>query len=123
VTLVFVYGTLMPGHVRWPVLAPFVACQPQRDRVRGLLVDTGAGYPGLVDVGCSRWVHGWRVELRPGNTDRALTTLDAVEGTAVGLYRRMEVMTANGMRCWTYEYLHGTPDLLDLNGRWPAGAR
>lgn len=118
-TSIFVYGTLMPGQARWPMLAPYTVTEPQPERVPGSLVNTGMGYPGLVDVGSSRWVRGWRVDLAPVSTDRALAALDAIEGTAVGLYRRVQVTAESGIRCWTYEYLHATPDLPDLGGRWP----
>src|SRR5690606_16989747 len=37
----FVYGTLRPGDVRWPMLAPWVVDDGRDDTVAGLLFDTG----------------------------------------------------------------------------------
>ncbi len=62
------------------------------------------------------------MKLAAASADRALAALDVVEGTAVGLYRRISVVTEGGVRCWTYEYLQATPELRDLDGRWPAVA-
>ena len=41
----FVYGTLQPGDVRWPFLAPYVADEGVPDTVCGRVYDTGRGYP------------------------------------------------------------------------------
>ncbi len=116
-TAVFVYGTLMPGQSRWPILAPYAAAPASEDRVGGRLVDTGSGYPGLLveDIG---EVHGFVVKLQADLVDVALRRLDAVEGTEVGLYRRVQVRTASGRTCWTYELLVLEPWMLDLGGRW-----
>jgi Gamma-glutamyl cyclotransferase, AIG2-like len=43
----FVYGTLMPGRLRWPLVAADVVRQ-RPSAVRGTLYDTGRGYPALV---------------------------------------------------------------------------
>ena len=45
-TSVFVYGTLMPGHLRWEVLAPHAA-EHRPASVDGVLWDTGRGWPAL----------------------------------------------------------------------------
>src|SRR6185295_7476071 len=44
----FVYGTLRPGDVRWPLLAPYVADDGVPDSVDGRVYDTGRGYPAAV---------------------------------------------------------------------------
>lgn len=116
---VFVYGTLMPGQPRWPFLSEFVVAQPVPDSITGRLLDTGCGYPGLIDGRGS--VHGWSVDLDPRRVTRALEVLDAIEGTEVGLYRRIRVRTRSGVDCWTYLYLDDSEGLRDLRGRWPNG--
>jgi gamma-glutamylcyclotransferase (GGCT)/AIG2-like uncharacterized protein YtfP len=116
-TAVFVYGTLMPGQVRWPQLAPYAAAPVSQDQVGGRLVDTGSGYPGLLPEDTGE-VHGFVVELQPALEDIALRRLDEVEGTDVGLYRRVQVKTASGRTCWTYELLVFEPWMPDLGGRW-----
>lgn len=118
ITGVFVYGTLMPGQIRWPLLAPFSAGDPVRDAVAGRLLDTGRGYPALVDLGAPGTVTGYRIGLDPRRLEEALALLDAVEGVAAGLYERLAVDTAAGRRCWTYRYRPDPTGLADLGGVW-----
>ncbi|MBX3273365.1 MAG: gamma-glutamylcyclotransferase [Sandaracinaceae bacterium] len=99
----FVYGTLMRGEVRAPILARHAAsfCGPAE--VRGALVDLGA-YPGLIEG--DGVVRGELVELtEPAD---ALAELDDVEGflgygRAGSLYRRV-VIRAGDTYAWTYRY-------------------
>lgn len=114
---VFVYGTLMPGQPRWPLLAAYAATAPVGDHIRGRLVDTGSGYPGLL-LQATGEVHGVVVALQPQHAQQALRRLDAAEGTANGLYRRVQVETKSGRTCWTYELLKTEPWMPDLAGRW-----
>lgn len=109
----FVYGTLMPGEPRWPILSPLSSGR-RTDRIAGRLIDTGYGYPGLLEG--QGQVHGWVVDLAEPQV--ALPLLDAIEGTAQGLYRRELVTTANGATCWAYRYLQTRPGDRDLNGQW-----
>jgi gamma-glutamylcyclotransferase (GGCT)/AIG2-like uncharacterized protein YtfP len=118
ITSVFVYGTLMPGESRWASLAPYAVGEPQRDKLAGRLVDSGCGYPGLIDLGADDAVHGWVVELDPHRTVDALAHLDEIEGTGIGLYVREFVRTFGGRTCWTYRYLHATDGMTDLRGSW-----
>lgn len=118
ITAVFVYGTLMPGQPRWGHLAPYAAGEPVRDQVAGRLVDTGCGYPGLVDLGAAATAHGWVVTLEGARLAAALERLDEIEGTQVGLYVREVVATLGGRTCWTYRYLRATDDLTELPGSW-----
>lgn len=46
----FVYGTLMPGHLRWRHVAGDVA-ERRPGTIAGTLYDTGLGYPALVLAG------------------------------------------------------------------------
>ncbi len=113
----FVYGTLMPGEPRWPLLSPLSSGR-RPDRIWGRLVDTGHGYPGLLEG--TDEVHGWIVDLT--EPDVALPRLDAVEGTAQGLYRRQHLTSLSGIPCWTYRYLRTSPRDRDLHGRWSQSA-
>ena len=116
-TWVFVYGTLMPGHLRWGVLAPHAA-EHRPAQVSGMLWDTGRGWPALqvTDVGMPRQVPGHLVRLRDGTASRMLATLDEIEGVDRGLYRRTSV-EVDGVLAWTYETLEPTDDW-GLIDRW-----
>lgn len=85
----FVYGTLMPGHLRWPLVAAHATAWEPAE-VRGSLWDTGSGWPAAVlrpgdddghtvEVG---FVPGWRIDLRPTAARSVVRTLDAVEGVS-----------------------------------------
>jgi gamma-glutamylcyclotransferase (GGCT)/AIG2-like uncharacterized protein YtfP len=116
---VFVYGTLLPGEERWPLLAPFAVAW-EAASVRGALFDTGYGYPALVLVlegDTVGEVPGVVVELDPERVDAAVRLLDRIEG-AGHLYRRVEVRTRVGP-AFTYEWLGGTDGMARI-ARWPA---
>lgn len=105
-TLVFVYGTLMPGHLRWPLLEPH-AVASRRAEVRGLLFDTGRGWPAarfneplgahpiphprigtIAGAGTGAGttaarVPGWLVELVDSAAAEVLALLDEVEDATV----------------------------------------
>lgn len=107
---VFVYGTLMPGRLRWPMLAPF-AVEQTETTATGWLWDTGNGWPAarfstVVDaaplpapVADASAVPGWRIAWAPADRHRLLAALDDVEGPP---YRRVVVATDAG-EAWTYE--------------------
>jgi gamma-glutamylcyclotransferase (GGCT)/AIG2-like uncharacterized protein YtfP len=99
----FVYGTLMPGQARWPLLHPFTQGQPRREYVRGTLVDTGRGFPALLP-GEDR-VPGFVVSLDPGRRHEALALLDCVEGVDGGLFSRA-LTRVGGSLVWTYLGAH-----------------
>jgi gamma-glutamylcyclotransferase (GGCT)/AIG2-like uncharacterized protein YtfP len=93
---VFVYGTLMPGRLRWPILAPFA--RNHRPAVAaGALYDTGEGWPVAV-FAAEGAVPGVLVEVDPA----VLPVLDEVEETATDALRRIEITTADGTRAWAY---------------------
>lgn len=114
---VFTYGTLMPGQPRWPSLSRYLAGMAEPAAVRGNLLDTGAGYPALANIGRGPWVPGFLVPLDPAQALKALNVLDVIEGTAVGLYERVLVRTRAGFLAWTYEYRRSTADMVAV----PAG--
>jgi gamma-glutamylcyclotransferase (GGCT)/AIG2-like uncharacterized protein YtfP len=111
----FVYGTLMPGRLRWPILAPF-AHGHRPTTVSGKLYDSGNGWPVAV-FGDDGEVPGVLVELDPELVNEALPLLDEVEGTATELLRRVEVVTADGERAWAYHCPHDVDSLTPIE-RW-----
>jgi gamma-glutamylcyclotransferase (GGCT)/AIG2-like uncharacterized protein YtfP len=102
--LLFVYGTLLPGEERWPILEQFVVGAGAPDWVAGTLYDTGEGYPAAsFEAGSSR-VLGQVFRLDAARLDEALDVLDEVEDAVLGLYRRVRVVTGAGSTVWTYQY-------------------
>lgn len=122
-TQLFVYGTLRPGDVRWHILEPFVDDSGRTATVAGRLYDTGRGYPAAVfdsdpNAPTGAIIHGLVYPLRRHRIDAALSTLDHVEGTVAGLYRRISVRTTRGDQVWAYEYGSGL-DLTPIpSGDW-----
>lgn len=111
----FVYGTLMPGEVRWPALAPFV--QRSEDATApGRLWDTGAGYPAATFEAGEARIPGVVVWIDADRWDQALRRLDEIEG-AGRLYRRVEVDTSIGPAT-SYEWLATTEGLAALPSGW-----
>ena len=116
----FVYGTLMVGHCRWPILEPFVQGGDRGvmpSEVRGRLYDTGLDYPAA-RFDLAGVIHGEAFELRPGRAGEALRVIDQVEGGVEGDYHRVDVRTSTGLPVWTYQFGGSTDGLLDLDGRW-----
>ena len=108
----FVYGTLMPGRLRWPLIADDVVRQ-RPSAVPGTLYDTGLGYPAFV-VGGDHRVPGWLLGL----SERASTVfeqLDVVEGPH---YRRTDVTTVDGVRALTYAFIGDPAGFTVLDGPW-----
>jgi gamma-glutamylcyclotransferase (GGCT)/AIG2-like uncharacterized protein YtfP len=108
----FVYGTLMPGRLRWPLIADDVVRQ-RPSAVPGTLYDTGLGYPAFV-VGDDHRVPGWLLGL----SERASTVfeqLDVVEGPH---YRRTDVTTVDGVRALTYAFIGDPAGCSVLDGPW-----
>jgi gamma-glutamylcyclotransferase (GGCT)/AIG2-like uncharacterized protein YtfP len=108
----FTYGTLMPGHLRWPMLSS-AADAWERASAPGVLYDTGSGWPaasfglrsGGAGVGPASTVPGWVVRFAPGVLDALLPGLDAMEGIGAGgpdPYVRRVVVTSAG-EAWAYD--------------------
>jgi gamma-glutamylcyclotransferase (GGCT)/AIG2-like uncharacterized protein YtfP len=103
----FVYGTLRPGDVRWPLLAPFVVDDGWDDHVAGTLFDTGLGFPAASFHPGDGWIVGRTFGLLEASIERCLEILDLEEETADGRYRRVRVQTRRGLDAWAYEYGEG----------------
>lgn len=117
----FVYGTLRPGDVRWPLLEPFVVDDGWDDTAIGRLFDTGLDYPAaLFDarVEPGGTIRGRTYPLLATSVDRCLEVIDAEEDTVHGLYRRIAITTGAGVQAWAYEYGDGL-DLQPIDsGDW-----
>jgi gamma-glutamylcyclotransferase (GGCT)/AIG2-like uncharacterized protein YtfP len=114
---VFVYGTLMPGQNRWSALAEWTEGTASHDHITGQLFDTGNGYPAAT-IGSAGLIPGFTVPLAAESLSRALDALDEIEGTSIGLYRRVEVMTAEQVRAWADHWPRETSGF-DRIDRWP----
>ena len=97
---VFVYGTLLPGEHRWPLLEEY-ALEVRAAEVRGLLFDTGRGYPCALFDRPEGMVPGVVVDVEPARLDDALAMLDEVEGVAFGLFERVVVTTVDRQVAWS----------------------
>jgi len=98
---IFVYGTLRPGDVRWPLLQPFVVDDGWSDTVAGELFDTGLDYPAAI-FNQRGTIHGNCLALIEMSLHRALEVLDDIEGVSEGEYARVTVRTARGIEAWAY---------------------
>ena len=115
-TALFVYGTLMPGRLRWPLAAPFVV-EARSATVVGTLLDTGLGYPGL-RLGGQALVHGVHLHLHEPAT-LAWQRLDEAEGPT---FERVAMVTSAGP-AETYAWRHRADgERVLVDGRWPLGA-
>ena len=94
----FVYGTLLPGEVRWSLLEPYVTGGGTPDSATGRLFDTGLDYPAAVFGPAAAFdsepvILGRTFTIEPDAYDECLAHLDIVEGTVGGLYSRIVVTT------------------------------
>lgn len=112
----FVYGTLQPGRLRWPFLAPY-ARDHRPAAVTGLLYDSGYGWPVAAFVATDVVVPGTLVDLDPASVDEALVVLDAVEATATDLLVRIAVTTTDGASAWAYHCAAPEPAMVRID-RW-----
>lgn len=110
---VFVYGTLMPGHLRWDLLSgAVVAHEPAA--TAGRLYDTGWGYPAARFDEPGR-IDGVVCRLDPARRDEVWALLDRVEGNQ---YRRREVVLDDDTSALAYEFVGPVDRFVVLDGRW-----
>jgi gamma-glutamylcyclotransferase (GGCT)/AIG2-like uncharacterized protein YtfP len=107
----FVYGTLAPGEVSWPLLAPHVL-EARPNATPGVLYDTRRGYPGAVFRPGPEVVHGWSCTLADPPL-AALETLDAFEGDE---YERITVRCRDGTDALTYQWIAPLDGLRPVRG-------
>lgn len=111
----FVYGTLLPGEPRWPVLER-VAVRVADAAAAGRLYDTGNGYPAAVFTTDGGTIVGALVIVEDAEWDELIARLDRIEGEGE-LYRRVECSVA-GEPAVSYEWLGPTADLTPLPNGW-----
>lgn len=116
----FVYGTLQPGHLRWPWLEPFVRDQRPAE-VRGSLFDSQQGWPVAVFGASVDVVPGVLVLLATERVQEALLVLDEVEHTATQLLARIVVRTSDGDAAWAYHCIGPTGGMVRI-AAWHGGA-
>jgi gamma-glutamylcyclotransferase (GGCT)/AIG2-like uncharacterized protein YtfP len=109
-----VFGTLKPGLLRWPIVAPFVEATDEAEVV-GRIWDTGNDFPAA-RFGDGGPVRGVLLHLRPGCEEEALRILDEVEGDF--LYTRTEIHTTDGRPAIAYEWTGETASFAELDGAW-----
>jgi gamma-glutamylcyclotransferase (GGCT)/AIG2-like uncharacterized protein YtfP len=119
---VFVYGTLQPGDVRWPILAAYTDDAGVADSVVGEVFDTGLDYPAA-RFGGGGTIAGRTYRLRSETIDEALRSLDDEESSVPGRYRRVAVTTGRGVEAWAYEYGSGLELTPIAGGDWLAHRR
>lgn len=123
----FVYGTLMPGRLRWPFLAEF-AVGHRPASAPGRIYDSGQGWPVAVFTDAAAHANiigdvigdvipGVLVELDPGRVHAAMPILDDIEGTATDALRRIRIVTTDGDAAWAYHH-PGSVDGLIRVDRW-----
>ena len=117
ITHLFVYGTLRPGDVRWPLLEPFVVDDGWPDLTSGELFDTGLDYPAAIFGGNGR-ITGRTFALLEASLDRALARLDEIEDVVGGEYSRVVVRTGRGLHAWAYAYGSGLELTPIPSGDW-----
>jgi gamma-glutamylcyclotransferase (GGCT)/AIG2-like uncharacterized protein YtfP len=109
----FVYGTLMPGHLRWPVVRDQVV-DHRPTTVAGALYDTGWGYPAArFDEAGS--VPGWLLRFDDEHETRVFAVLDLVEGDH---YRRVTVQCDDGTAAFSYEWIGPRTGLIPADVGW-----
>ena len=113
----FVYGTLRPGDVRWPLLESFAADDGVDDTVAGTVYDTGRGYPAAIFDG-ENTIIGRTYRLHDGSLLDAMAALDAEEGSVDGDYHRVPVVTNSGLAAWAYAYGSGLTLTVIPSGDW-----
>jgi gamma-glutamylcyclotransferase (GGCT)/AIG2-like uncharacterized protein YtfP len=114
----FVYGTLQPDRLRWPLLEPY-ATGHRPAIVPGTLYDSGNGWPVVDFADRDHDVPGVLVDLDPGSRDDALAVVDDIEGTVAGLLQRVVVSTSDGADAWSYHWPGPTTGMRRID-RWDA---
>ena len=111
----FMYGTMMPGHLRYPAIDDFVVSTAS-DSVPGSLYDTGAGYPAAKFGEGDGQIQGVLLEIVPEREVEAATVIADLEGN---LFRPVTVETDSGTSAIAYEYIGSTDGMAPIpDGVW-----
>jgi len=109
----FVYGTTMPGHLRYKQIEDFVVATT-RASVTGRMYDSRAGYPAAKFSGQGT-VEGYLLRIRPDRLSEAKRTFTEMEA---GLFEPVEVETKDGVAATAFEWIGSVDDLEQLSGMW-----
>jgi gamma-glutamylcyclotransferase (GGCT)/AIG2-like uncharacterized protein YtfP len=111
----FMYGTMKPGHSRYPGIDQFVASTTP-NTVVGRLFDTGAGYPAAKFGEDGGRITGYVLRLIPERSAQATEAIADLEGN---LFRPVTVETESGVTATAYEYIASTEGMtLISDGIW-----
>ncbi len=110
----FMYGTMMPGHLRYPAIDDFVATTSP-DKISGRLFDSGAKYPAG-KFGGGGEISGFVLRLSPDSAKEAAAVIAELEGN---LFRPQTVKTKAGVTAIAYEFNGSTDGLAAIpSGVW-----
>lgn len=115
----FVYGTTMPGHLRYPLIQDLVA-ESTPASVSGRLYDSGAGYPAAKFGGGEGTIDGYLLRIRPERVAEARRVFTEIEA---GLFEPVTVTTVNGVTATSYEFIGAIDGLNRLGSRWDGAER
>ncbi len=113
-TYYFVYGTTMPGHLRYDAIEDFVA-EATRTSVTGRLYDTRDGFPAAKFGGGQGTIEGYLLRMRPDRLSEAKRTFTEMEA---GLYEPVEVRAKDGTTATAFEWIGSVDGLERLDGIW-----
>jgi gamma-glutamylcyclotransferase (GGCT)/AIG2-like uncharacterized protein YtfP len=112
---VFVYGTMKPGHSRYPGIDQYVA-STMPETVAGSLFDTGNGYPAAKFGEDGDRIKGYVLRLVP---ERAAEATEAIADLEGNLFRPITVETESGVAATAYEYIASTENMTRISdGVW-----
>lgn len=112
-TYMFVYGTTMPGHLRYSMIEDFVA-EATRASVDGRLYDSGSGYPAA-KFGAGGTIEGYLLRLRPERVFEATKAFTEFES---GMFMPVTVNTHSGVKATAYEWNGSVDGLTRVDGMW-----
>ncbi len=120
-TYMFVYGTTMPGHLRYSQIEDFVA-ETSEASVPGRLYDSGNGYPAAKFGGGSGQgsIKGYLLRLRPDRVAEARRAFTAFEA---GLFEPVPVTTDSGVNATAFEWIDPIDGMPRLEGMWDGPER
>jgi gamma-glutamylcyclotransferase (GGCT)/AIG2-like uncharacterized protein YtfP len=113
---IFVYGTTMPGHLRYSDIEDFVA-ETSLASVPGRLYDSGNGFPAAKFGGGSNagMIKGYLLRLRPERVAEAKRAFTAFEA---GMFEPVSVTTDGGVTATAYEWIDSIDGLSRVDGMW-----
>ena len=96
---VFVYGTLRPGEIRFPLIADLISYTSSAV-ANARFIETGQNFPGVIPSGTNQ-VGGVLLHPVEGFQHELLERCDRIEGHP-GLFQRALIRTLGGDLAWIY---------------------